>query len=38
MGPDIRDICFAYLDEIFDLFLFSRAKEEAIKTLVCGVE
>jgi len=37
-GPDIRDICFAYLDEIFDLFLFSRAKEEAIKTLVCGVE
>jgi len=34
----MRDICFAYLDEIFDLFLFSRAKEEAIKTLVCGVE
>eukprot|EP00578_Thalassiosira_sp_NH16_P015318 CAMPEP_0181119012 /NCGR_PEP_ID=MMETSP1071-20121207/23379_1 /TAXON_ID=35127 /ORGANISM="Thalassiosira sp., Strain NH16" /LENGTH=124 /DNA_ID=CAMNT_0023203539 /DNA_START=97 /DNA_END=471 /DNA_ORIENTATION=+ len=41
-GPDpsgsvARDLCFAYLDEIFDLFLFSRAKEEAIKTLVCGV-
>jgi len=34
----MRDICFAYLEEIFNLFLFSRAKEEAIKTLVCGVE
>ena len=36
-GLDQRDLCFAYLDEIFDLFLFNRAKEEAIKTLVCGV-
>jgi len=33
----LRDLCAAYLDEIFDLFLFSSAKEEAIKTLVCGV-
>eukprot|EP00578_Thalassiosira_sp_NH16_P008750 CAMPEP_0181128836 /NCGR_PEP_ID=MMETSP1071-20121207/28988_1 /TAXON_ID=35127 /ORGANISM="Thalassiosira sp., Strain NH16" /LENGTH=373 /DNA_ID=CAMNT_0023214757 /DNA_START=155 /DNA_END=1277 /DNA_ORIENTATION=+ len=38
-GPDLsRDLCNTLLDEIFDLFLFSNAKEEAIKILVCGVE
>jgi len=33
-----RSVCAAYLDEIFDLFLLSSAKEEALKTIVCGVE
>ena len=38
-GPDVsRDLCNTLLDQIFDLFLFSNAKEEAIKVLVCGVE
>jgi len=34
-GP-ARDVCTTLLDEILDIFLFSREVEEAIKIILCG--